>query len=44
MKKKAWKWIDEHKDEFIEISDKVWEFAELGLVEYKSSKLCIVDY
>jgi aminobenzoyl-glutamate utilization protein B len=39
MKKKAWKWIDEHKDEFIEISDKVWEFAELGLVEYKSSKL-----
>ena len=38
-KEKAWKWIDEHKSEFIEISDKVWEYAELGLVEEKSSKL-----
>jgi aminobenzoyl-glutamate utilization protein B len=39
MKEKAFKWIDEHRDEFIHISDRVWEFAELGLVEHKSSKL-----
>jgi aminobenzoyl-glutamate utilization protein B len=39
LKDKAWKWIDEHKDEFIEVADKVWQYAELGLVESKSSKL-----
>jgi len=39
VKEIAWKWIDEHRDEFIEISDKIWEYAELGLVETKSSKL-----
>ena len=39
LKEKAWKWIDEHSDEFISISNKVWEFAELDLVEEKSSKL-----
>jgi len=39
LKDKAWKWIDEHKDEFIEVADKVWQYAELGLVETKSSKL-----
>ncbi len=39
LKEKAWKWIDEHKDEFIEVADKVWQYAELGLVETKSSKL-----
>ena len=39
LKEKVWKWIDEHSDEFIEISDKVWKYAELGLVEEKSSKL-----
>ena len=33
------KWIDEHREEFIEVSDKVWEYAELGLVERKSAKL-----
>jgi len=33
------KWIDEHREEFIEVSDKVWEYAELGLVEHKSAKL-----
>ncbi len=35
----AWKWIDEHREEFINVSDKIWEYAELGLVETKSSKL-----
>jgi aminobenzoyl-glutamate utilization protein B len=39
IKEVAWKWIDEHKDEFIELSDKVWELAELGLVEFESAKL-----
>ena len=39
LKDKAWKWIDEHEDEFIEVADKVWKYAELGLVETKSSKL-----
>ena len=38
-KDKAWKWIDEHKQEFIDVADKVWHYAELGLVESKSSKL-----
>jgi len=38
-KKKAWEWIDEHRDEFIEVSDKIWEYAEYGLCEDKSSEL-----
>jgi aminobenzoyl-glutamate utilization protein B len=37
--KEVLKWIDEHKDEFIEISNKIWEYAELGLVEFKSAQL-----
>ncbi|MBD3170855.1 amidohydrolase, partial [Candidatus Bathyarchaeota archaeon] len=39
IKETAWKWIDEHREEFIEVSDKVWEYAELGLVEHKSAQL-----
>ncbi len=39
MKDKAWSWIDENKEEFIEVSDKVWEYAELGLVEHKSAQI-----
>ena len=39
LKEKAWKWIDDHKDEFIEVSDQIWGYAELGLCEDKSSKL-----
>ncbi|MCW4050476.1 MAG: amidohydrolase [Candidatus Bathyarchaeota archaeon] len=38
-KDKIWSWIEEHKQEFIDIADKVWNYAELGLVEEKSSKL-----
>ena len=38
-KKKAWEWIDEYSDEFIEVSDKIWEYAEYGLCEDKSSEL-----
>ena len=38
-KQEVWKWIDEHKDEFIEVSDQIWNYAEYGLCEEKSSKL-----
>ena len=38
-KEKAWGWIDENEKHVIELSDRVWEYAELGLVEEKSSKL-----
>ncbi|PWI49401.1 amidohydrolase [Candidatus Heimdallarchaeota archaeon B3_Heim] len=34
-------WIDNNQPRFIEISDKIWKFAELGLFEYKSSDLLI---
>jgi len=32
-------WIDNNKDWIIELSDRIWELAELGLVEEKSSQL-----
>jgi len=38
-KKIGLNWIDENKKKVIEISDKVWEYAELGLLEKKTSKL-----
>ena len=39
MKEKAWGWIDKNAERIISLSDRVWEYAELGLVEEKSSKL-----
>ncbi len=33
------KWIENNRDFLIEISDKIWEFAETGFQEFKSSKL-----
>jgi len=39
LKDSAWNWIDENRERIIELSDAVWEQAELGLVEIKSSKL-----
>jgi aminobenzoyl-glutamate utilization protein B len=39
MKDKAWYWIDENKEHIVDLSDRVWEHAELGLMENKSSKL-----
>ena len=39
MKEKAWDWIDINSDKIISLSDKVWGYAELGLMEEKSSKL-----
>ncbi|MFW9807315.1 MAG: M20/M25/M40 family metallo-hydrolase, partial [Candidatus Thorarchaeota archaeon] len=38
MKKDAWKWISDNESMIVETSDKVFDFAELGLVEEKSSK------
>lgn len=38
MKKDAWKWISDNENMIIRTSDKVFDFAELGLVEEKSSK------
>jgi aminobenzoyl-glutamate utilization protein B len=39
MKHTAWTWIEENKKRLIEISDEIWGYAELGLVEIKSAKL-----
>ncbi|TFG32600.1 amidohydrolase [Candidatus Thorarchaeota archaeon] len=39
MKEDAWKWITENESNIIETSDKIWNLAELGLVEYKSAEL-----
>ena len=35
----ALSWIDENEKKIIEMSDKAWEYAELGLLEHKTSKL-----
>jgi aminobenzoyl-glutamate utilization protein B len=32
-------WIDKNKTRIISISDEIWELAELGLIEFKSSKI-----
>ncbi len=39
MKREAWNWIDENTKHIINLSDKLWEYAELGLCEEKSAKL-----
>jgi aminobenzoyl-glutamate utilization protein B len=38
-KKIALDWIEENKNKLIDVSDAIWGFAELGLIEHKSSKL-----
>jgi aminobenzoyl-glutamate utilization protein B len=38
-KQVAWDWIDQNQKKIIELSDKVWEYAEVGLKEEKTSKL-----
>ncbi|MCW4052658.1 MAG: M20 family metallopeptidase [Candidatus Bathyarchaeota archaeon] len=43
MKDAACKWISSNKDRFVKISDSVWELAELGLIEVKSSALLADD-
>ncbi|HIH89179.1 TPA: amidohydrolase, partial [Candidatus Bathyarchaeota archaeon] len=39
MKNRARGWIEENKKHIVDLSDRVWEYAELGLVEEKSSRL-----
>ena len=38
-KKKILDYIDERADLITEVSDKIWEYAELSLREYKSGDL-----
>ncbi|MBM3291618.1 amidohydrolase, partial [Candidatus Bathyarchaeota archaeon] len=35
----AVEWVEKNKHRLIEISDKIWDYAELGLIEHKSAKL-----
>ena len=35
----ASKWIEDNKADLAEINDKIWEFAEVGLQEFKSAEL-----
>jgi aminobenzoyl-glutamate utilization protein B len=39
LKDPAWDWIDQNRERIIEVSDAIWEHAELGLVELESSSL-----
>ncbi len=41
MYKHAIKWIKANRELLIDISDQIWQFAELGLEEFKSSSLLI---
>ena len=41
MFRQAIKWVKANRDLLIDISDQIWQFAELGLEEFKSSKLLI---
>ena len=38
MKDTAYQWIEENEKRIIEWSDKVWDFAELGLLEFKTAE------
>ena len=38
-KETALKWIEKNKQKIIEISDKAWEYAEPGLLEFKTAEL-----
>lgn len=42
-KNRIFQYIDDRADDFIAISDKVWEFAELSLEEYRSAA-CYVEF
>jgi len=41
MYKHAIKWVKTNRELLIDVSDQIWQFAELGLEEFKSSKLLI---
>ena len=38
-KETALSWIDENEKKIIGLSDKAWEYAEVGLLEYETPKL-----
>ncbi|MBC8498649.1 amidohydrolase, partial [Candidatus Bathyarchaeota archaeon] len=38
-KRSAVEWVESHRERLIEVSDVIWGYAELGFVEFKSSKL-----
>ncbi len=38
MKNEAWDWISDNEKKIIEASEKIWNLAELGLVEEKSAE------
>ncbi len=40
-KQKYLSWLDEHASLFADVSDKVWEYAELSLMEYRSCELYV---
>lgn len=40
----ALSWIEDNKERIINISDEIWSYAELGLIEYKSSALLINEF
>ncbi|RJS83954.1 amidohydrolase [Candidatus Bathyarchaeota archaeon] len=42
-KEYAISWIDSNRDRIVKISDEIWRFAELGLLEHKSSSLLISE-
>ena len=42
-KEYAVSWIENNRERIIKISDEIWRFAELGLIEYKSSSLLIKE-
>lgn len=39
VKEIAFEWVEQNKKRIIDISDMIWKYAEVGLVEYKTSKL-----
>lgn len=38
-KRVAVDWVERNRERLIEVSDAIWNYAELGFVEYKSAKL-----
>lgn len=44
LKKDAIKWLDKHKPHFTQISDSIWDYAELGLQETKSAQLLASEF
>ena len=38
-KDEAFRWVDQNKDRIISWNDKIWEYAELPMEEYQSSRL-----